>query len=1078
VTADTDSEASALPQPHALRHIAGEPELPPPGRRFGLTGGHRLAVARFLVAVAVSAVLCMALGRFAAPSLTGPIDIVGNPTFTNYNFKPLFWYYRLTVYAFPLFAIVGYALLARFGPLRTRAPRPAKRTIELVEPVPTAPPTEERASWGTPARVLLPAAVVVTACGSRTGHPDLIAVAAGVVYAALVAAVAEVWARRTDGQRWRALSAVNGVGGAVAAVLGLWFVSAHTVVRTATGTRSWPWLPWWLAVLGVVAIVWWAARQLRGGRAARDVEVTLLTVVVGAIALFLAISVLPRQTVYFEGFDGAWDMACANVVAHGYFPWRDMFLFHGLFTDVLAVNLGQAIFGDSVWGIIAGRMVILNPLLWVCTYLFAVWVSRRNPWFLTLVFLCVIGPATRIYGEQFIGVPAALIVLGETLRRRSVAWVVGLTLLLFVEPIMVPETIFVAAPALACVVAADLVHRRPGQSLWTNLRLTRWCVGTGLAATAVWAAFLAAFGALRGYIDAHLALWHGWDLAAAIPPRGMEGIGWTMFAVCVGCVLLTVWAVAIKVARRADWEARDWVAVAAAAFMAVYLLEKALKRLDVGHFWLAFYAGLPLVLLWSWRLLDGLGRLLAAWWRGWGARPRHQAASTRLVARSWFARPVAAVLIPVIALGLVYAGPLRKVDGQHRRVGLTESSFARVGYAAPDGIDTGLLRDLGTAIRAYAGDDGPVFDMTYSLGYLYYLLDRLPATRFIGLSMAESLYAQRLLIDELEAARPPVVIYDATSIGMPGWDGIANNVRHYEVSEYVLRGWTPVLRTHGVLVMARNDLAASRPVPALSTPPQTTDLYFSGGGRYFSGPSCRWGATPNYLPVPDSARATTLPVRSPMPRTVVHYSGWAVDPATNRPASTVVIADGDRVVATVTPTINRPDVARRLHQPKSARSGFQQDAMFDAAPDHEAAYSVGADGLAHPLRGSPAGPVAALRLPDGSQVRVAPTAGGWEVHNADVYTVGELRLPSGIDLRDYDLATLSSTDGLGGANVALTDQLLHEISASWLDQAGPSLTLRVGSCPQWYGYDPSKPLYVMQSGGPPVTSVTLSAMRN
>jgi hypothetical protein len=278
--------------------------------------------------------------------------------------------------------------------------------------------------------------------------------------------------------------------------------------------------------------------------------------------------------------------------------------------------------------------------------------------------------------------------------------------------------------------------------------------------------------------------------------------------------------------------------------------------------------------------------------------------------------------------------------------------------------------------------------------------------------------------------------------------------------------------------MARNDLAASRPVPALSTPPQTTDLYFSGGGRYFSGPSCRWGATPNYLPVPDSARATTLPVRSPMPRTVVHYSGWAVDPATNRPASTVVIADGDRVVATVTPTINRPDVARRLHQPKSARSGFQQDAMFDAAPDHEAAYSVGADGLAHPLRGSPAGPVAALRLPDGSQVRVAPTAGGWEVHNADVYTVGELRLPSGIDLRDYDLATLSSSDGLGGANVALTDQFLHEISASWLDQAGPSLTLRVGSCPQWYGYDPSKPLYVMQSGGPPVTSVTLSAMRN
>jgi len=57
----------------------------------------------------------------------------------------------------------------------------------------------------------------------------------------------------------------------------------------------------------------------------------------------------------------------------------------------------------------------------------------------------------------------------------------------------------------------------------------------------------------------------------------------------------------------------------------------------------------------------------------------------------------------------------------------------------------------------------------------------------------------------------------------------------------------------------------------------------------------------------------------------------------------------------------------------------------------------------------------------------------------------------------------------------LTDQGYHEISASWLDQAGSSLTLRVGSCPQWYGYDPSKPLYVVQGGGPLVTSVILSS---
>jgi hypothetical protein len=212
---------------------------------------------------------------------------------------------------------------------------------------------------------------------------------------------------------------------------------------------------------------------------------------------------------------------------------------------------------------------------------------------------------------------------------------------------------------------------------------------------------------------------------------------------------------------------------------------------------------------------------------------------------------------------------------------------------------------------------------------------------------------------------------------------------------------------------------------------------------------------------------------------VYYYSGWAIDPATNRPASTVLVADGDRVVGTVTPWINRPELAQQLRQPTSV-SGFQYDGVLDPTA-HPSAYLVGADGQAHLLRGSPAGSAAALRMPDGSQVRVASTAGGeLEVHSADVYTIGELQLPGGADLRDYDLAKLSSTGGLGGAAVTLTDQpgnRYHDISARWLDKSGSQLTLRVGSCPQWYGYDGSKPLYVMQSGGPPVTSVTLSAIR-
>ena len=67
-----------------------------------------------------------------------------------------------------------------------------------------------------------------------------------------------------------------------------------------------------------------------------------------------------------------------------------------------------------------------------------------------------------------------------------------------------------------------------------------------------------------------------------------------------------------------------------------------------------------------------------------------------------------------------------------------------------------------------------------------------PREVLIALAMPAS--GQRLLIDELKAARPP---------GVPNWGcpacgpgDITNKVRYYEVREYVLRGWTPVLRSY------------------------------------------------------------------------------------------------------------------------------------------------------------------------------------------------------------------------------------------------------------------------------------------
>src|SRR5260370_34113845 len=93
-----------------------------------------------------------------------------------------------------------------------------------------------------------------------------------------------------------------------------------------------------------------------------------------------------------------------------------------------------------------------------------------------------------------------------------------------------------------------------------------------------------------------------------------------------------------------------------------------------------------------------------------------------------------------------------------------EPTIPRLGYAASGAVDPVLLRDLGTALDTYAGRSGQVFDMTNSLGYIYYLLDRPPASRCVPVSIAITPYSQQLLIGNLRQSRPPVAMFDSAPI--------------------------------------------------------------------------------------------------------------------------------------------------------------------------------------------------------------------------------------------------------------------------------------------------------------------------
>jgi hypothetical protein len=345
-----------------------------------------------------------------------------------------------------------------------------------------------------------------------------------------------------------------------------------------------------------------------------------------------------------------------------------------------------------------------------------------------------------------------------------------------------------------------------------------------------------------------------------------------------------------------------------------------------------------------------------------------------------------------------------------------------------------------------------VFDLTDSLGVLYFLLARSPGTQFVHASMAISPPAQQLVIAQLRQSRPPLVVYDS-QLSTTDWDGITPDVRHYELSQYILDGWAPVLRTHGYLLLLRKDLLARSPaLPALSAPPQTTDLYFSS-------PTCDWGATPNFLPTTPSGSAVRVPVTPVGSQVYLDATGLA-PPAS---PSVVVLADGAQALLSL--TVNQAD--------------FRVSGVFPGSS--VTIYALGGDGRLHPMAGTGSSPVQAVRLTDGRTAAVAASPLGTLTSLfATVRTVGRLDLPAGLRLADYPLATLSTVDGpIGAANVTLTAGLgdgARSIAAQSLAQTTQPLPIRVGSCPQWYGYGAAGPVYVTQDGGAPITAVTLSGL--
>lgn len=1058
---------------------------------------------RFALALAVGGALTDLAWRHIGTHLSVTTDIVGRTTFADFDiYRYLDRFYDIAL-VFPVLTTLVYLLIARFGTLRaSKARRPwppdldasdtvvglVQRHESQVGPDPAVDGTTLGFSsffWAL-ARMLLPALTVgFEVNATRTVYITRLTrswIGAGLAYVVVVVVVAVAVCLR---RRVRAttgaphdrvdigsflarnlvvdLALMNSAASIVVIPLFV-FVSSRTAVTVVTNghVTHYPWFPLWLGALTTLAV---AAALVRALGRARDagsrlrVERRTLFLVVVPVLVFMISAGVQGAQGPFQAFDDAQAMVGAQLsFGHGLWPWKDLFLLHGFLADDLYGGIGMWVLSPTRWGSNAGLSLLVVPFTLMALYGFIVYFSRKNRLLMFAGTLAlVLGLIQGWAITRYMLLPVVLILFDRVLRQGSWARCTLLMASVVFISIVTPEATLIMLGVLATLIAAEVVHRPRREQFRTSFSRTIRCLVTGAGFTLAWVVFLIATDTLSGFIAYYQTTISGHELWGAYSPQwSLTGAPWLTveFALPVFLFLMTAWRVVGKLRRRTAWRPIEWVIVASSTPVLLFY-PVVLDRMDGGHVNEVFQTLIPFVVLWAIEIA-GTADTLIVWAGSWLIRRWRATAHLPLRA------PVTFLSIFAIAFGSpISIASWKDIPGHfHPLVPANPPSVLPLGYTVPSAIQIPEITDLGKVLDRYAGSNGPVFDFTNEMGITYFLLNRVPGARFYHVESAQTAKAQELEVSDLEHSRPHIVIFNDNTFGLPIYDGIFSMERNYLVSQYILDHYRPLLDTHGQLILLRDDLFShAQPLPHLSAPPVTSDLYFDL-------PSCDWGYVPNFLVHPkpeETGGALTLSARRTGTGNFVTVTGWAFDTADGKPAREVLAVSRGKVVGALAPTRSRTDIVSIVNNLAASSSGYQlQFSVARAAPYR--IYILNADGSVTPLP-PPAGDRASnpvgrsVTTPDGvvHPIRLSALEGSIDSASTIPKTrTFTLSIPAGTDLAAYRWMEMQSGSGFGRSRIEVTDDLAagppHLIAFNTLPSVGRSVYTRVGSCLQWHGY--------------------------
>lgn len=1015
-------------------------------------------------------------------------DIVGYPVHHAYNPSRATDAYFLGIAVFPVLTLLLYLAVTRL----------ATRVGWLVTDVGAAPawrPIEDDTDnasgglLGAAGRTLavggafgLEAAILI---GGGVGESRLSGVSVMVLYAALVAAA--VWLRRPPDGRGRSplkTAASLNTMAAPLLLLGLLGVSGVTSVRiTSSGAvHHYPWLPPAVilgATLGLLALLGWRLARSQTLAATVRVERRVTAFLVVPLILFALTSAIPGVLGQMDMFHEGERLAAGRLTELGYLPWRDLISAHGPLEDSLFPLIGFLVFEPTRWGSLAASTLLVGPLYLVFLYLLGARLFQGSwPAILAFAVVLVVGGEYVVVGERFVFWPLILLLLGASLDRRSIWLSLGLGGALAAQAIVTPEAAYTLPACGAVIILFELIRYRRGAGLPVSFTRTLATAAGGLALLLAFALWLLAHNALGSFVFYYLIVGPGHALTGTFPVHLREwDLAFAFIALSPpAAFLLGFWYYAAKLLGRRPLDTPDWIAAAAALFAMVYY-TKFLDRPDLGHAYQAYGAALPFIAFIAYRgsvMADGAIR--RSRWRPAAALP--------------FKRPAGIALL--IAVLVTFTGSLfatyDHVSDHFRSVAASEPSIPRTGYTT-GAVDQATYDDLSAILGTYLNSNDWLFDFSNEPALYYYLLAQNPRTRYYHVSMAIPEAAQLDLIGQLRRDRPKLIVFSNTQLGLPSWDLIPNMVRHYDVSQYILDNYVPLLSSHTQLIYAdaRAHLTAAAVAGLKLHAPVIT------GGLPFQGLPCDWAYAPNYLSVSPPQRQgassavnlTLQPVNSP-----ITITGWALDRSRAAQPPRILVTAGGQVVAEGRPGLPRSDVAASLGEAGSEMSGYRLEVPPGAALDSRGAlqpirvFAVSSAGTASELRYGPnasgqvPGALAELRLGDGTAVPVVSGAVSGYVDGVARSSQFAMQLapPLGSSWIDYRWLEIEAGTRFREDRWALSDingfDPAREVQFNTMSSSPARYRVYVGSCAQWHGYEQA-PLYLGHTAPQDIRSVRL-----